>query len=87
MLVEVVEVQSDGDLCCLSVRYLYHNTEALLWENRKHLLLRELREARADVSHVFSLSSSTASLDPVFSRWCACRRWRRNTTTTASSLT
>lgn len=56
-------MQSDGIMYCLSVRYLYHNTEALLWENRKHLLLRELREARADVSHVFSLSSSTASLD------------------------
>jgi mRNA deadenylase 3'-5' endonuclease subunit Ccr4 len=29
--------------------HLYRNTEALCWESRRQLLLRELREARADV--------------------------------------
>ena len=37
-------------------RHLYRNTEALCWENRKQLLLRELREARADVSPLLSPS-------------------------------
>jgi mRNA deadenylase 3'-5' endonuclease subunit Ccr4 len=29
--------------------HLYRNTEALCWESRRQLLLRELREARADI--------------------------------------